>query len=446
MGKYFGTDGIRGIASTVFTAEKTLQIGQAIGLFLNEKYPAEELWVGIGRDSRTSGELIEQSLITGLLSTGVNVKIYGILPTPGIARLVDLQKCHAGIVISASHNPAEYNGIKVFSAKGQKLTDHEEKRIEHWMEQDHQKTSFHNSPGKCLRIEDATKLYADSVIRQYPQLKLHGLKVAVDCSYGATCHTTPYVLRELGAEVFAVACEPLGEQINHGCGSTFPQNVEEKAKEAGFSYDIAFSHDGDGDRVLARYKGRLADGDHMLTMIGMHRFHQHQLCPSMIVGTVMTNTGIERYLQQTGIQLYRSSVGDKYVLQDMIKYKAVIGGEQSGHLIFMDKMQTGDGLISILETLQAAISSQFRLLEEVEQIPMYSQELLNVTVTDKEAVLASTRFADELKIIASQYPDVRIVVRPSGTEPLFRILTEAQDPKLAQQLAKQLADIAINLP
>ncbi len=445
MGRYFGTDGIRGIASTIFTTEKTLRIGKSIGLFLREKFPSEELWVGIGRDSRTSGKMMEDALVEGLQAVGVNVKSYGILPTPGIARLFSMQQCHAGIVISASHNPAEHNGIKVFGAQGHKLKEQDEERIEHWIDHDHLEASYSESLGKCIPIQDAAKLYADSVIKQYPNLNLQGLKIAVDCSYGATCWTTPYVLRELGAEVLAVACEPRGELINHNCGSTFHQNIEDKAREAGFQYDIAFSHDGDGDRVLARYHGKLVDGDHLLAMIGIRRNQQHLLKPSMIVGTVMTNTGIERYLQQTGIQLYRSSVGDKYVLQDMIKFKATIGGEQSGHLIFMDKMQTGDGLISILETLQAAIPSHFRLLEEVEQIPLFFQELLNVTVANKEAVLSSSLFADELEKIKNQYPEVRIVVRPSGTEPLFRILTEAEDPLLAKQLAKQLADIATNI-
>ncbi len=445
MGNYFGTDGIRGLASTRFTPEQVIQIGQAVGRFLRESNPTDECWVGIGKDSRISGDLIEHSLIAGLLSCGVSVKSFGILPTPGIARLAVMEKCHMGLVISASHNPAEYNGIKLFGANGQKLDDAEEARIEYWIDQAQFGLHSDPHPGRHFVLQDAPSAYAESVIRQYPDLQLKGMKIAIDCAYGATFWTTPHVLEHFGARVCASGMVPDGTKINHECGSTFPDYIETFAREKAFSYDLAFTHDGDGDRVLARYKGKLVDGDHMITMIGMHRRGQQKLDPSTIVGTVMTNSGIENYLRDAGICLHRSAVGDRYVLEDMLKLKATIGGEQSGHLIFLDKSPTGDGLISLLETLQSAVATEFKLLDDSENIPLYSQVLLNVPVIDRDKVLQSLTFSNELEKIRKSHPDVRIVVRPSGTEPLFRILAEALDPSLSQHLARQLADIAASI-
>ncbi len=445
MGNYFGTDGIRGVAASDFPPDRVLLFGQAIGRFLHENYPTEEIWVGIGKDTRLSGDLIESSLIAGLLSMGVNVKSLGILPTPAIARLTMMEKCQAGIVISASHNPLEYNGIKIFSAQGTKFSDQQEQRIEYWIEQAKLGLPVSQHPGIHRIFQDAPSAYAQSIIRQYPKLKLNGLKVAIDCAYGATFWTSPHVLEHLGAKVLPVAAVPDGSLINVNCGSTYPEYVEEAARLKKFAYDVAFTHDGDGDRVLTRYQGTLVDGDHLITMIGLHRQHEHQLNPSMIVGTVMTNSGIELFLNERQIKLHRSKVGDRYVLEDMIKYKALIGGEQSGHLIFLDKTSTGDGLVSILESLDAMIASDFQLMRDVQQIPLHSQVLLNVKVSDKEAVLQSSLFLNEIEQIKKNHPEVRLVIRPSGTEPLFRILTEALDSSLAKHLAEHLANLAASI-
>jgi phosphoglucosamine mutase len=445
MGNYFGTDGIRGLASTVLTPEKVLWIGQAIARYALETSKSRECWIGIGKDTRLSGDIIEHSLIAGLLSMGVSVKSFGILPTPAIARLLDMQNCHLGVVISASHNPVEYNGLKIFANKGIKLSDEQEARIEYWIEKARLGLPLSKHPGRHFPLQDAPLTYAQSILQQYPHLRLDGLKIAIDCAHGATYWTSPHVLEQLGANVLPLCNTPDGSLINVNCGSTYPDFVEEASSQKAFPYDIAFSHDGDGDRVLARYQGKLVDGDHMMALTALSRQHETRLNSPTIVGTVMTNSGIEHFLMQTKIHLHRSAVGDRYVLEDMLRLKASMGGEQSGHLIYLDKGFTGDGLVSILETLQAILPNAFQKLDEVQEIPLLSQVLLNVKVSNKESVLQSKRFSGELEKIQNDYPQVRLVVRPSGTEPLFRILTEAPDPALAKQLAQHLADLAASL-
>lgn len=445
MGNYFGTDGIRGIASTVLSPEKVLYIGQAIGRYALESSKSSECWIGIGKDTRLSGDTIEHALIAGLLSMGVSVKSFGVLPTPGIARILRMEKCHLGVVISASHNPIEYNGLKVFAGQGIKLTDEQEARIEYWIEKAKLGLPMSKHPGTHIIFNNAPTDYTQSILKQYPGLRLDGLKLAVDCAYGATYFTTPHVLEQLGANVLALCNTPDGARINVDCGSTYPDFVEEASTQHSFSYDLAFSHDGDGDRVLARYRGKLLDGDHMLALTALYRKEKARLHPPTIVGTVMTNSGIEQFLNKTQIHMHRSPVGDRYVLEDMLRLKAPIGGEQSGHLIYLDKGYTGDGLISILETLQAVIPDALGKLDEVQEIPLLSQVLLNVKVKDKQTVLQSKRFSSELEKVQNDNPQVRLVVRPSGTEPLFRILTEAPDPALAKQLAQHLADLAVSL-
>lgn len=445
MGNYFGTDGIRGIASTVLSPEKVLYIGQAIGRYALETCKSSECWIGIGKDTRLSGDTIEHALVAGLLSMGVSVKSFGILPTPGIARILRIENCHLGIVISASHNPVEYNGLKVFAGQGIKLSDEQEARIEYWIEKAKLGLPLSKHPGSHLLYDRAPTDYTQSILNQYPKLRLDGIKIAVDCAYGATWFTTPHVLEQLGAQVFAVANTPDGSRINVNCGSTYPDFIQEAATQEAFPYDIAFSHDGDGDRVLAHYQGQLVDGDHMLALTALFRQKRSNLQPSTIVGTVMTNSGIEHFLSKTQIHMHRSPVGDRYVLEDMLRLKAPMGGEQSGHLIYIDKGFTGDGLVSILETLQTLVPNDFHKLDEIQQIPLLSQVLLNIKVKDKQIVLQSKRFSSELEKIQNEYPQVRLVVRPSGTEPLFRILTEAPDPALAKQLAQHLADLAVSL-
>ncbi len=346
-------------------------------------------------------------------------------------------------MISASHNPVEYNGLKVFAGQGIKLSDEQKPGSNTGLRKPNLDFPWQNTPESTSSHQCSNRLYPIHM-KQYPELRLNGLKIAVDAPMVPPTSHSPCI-GATRCPCFRSCHTPDGNRINVNCGSTYPDFIQEAATQEAFPYDIAFSHDGDGDRVLAHYRGKLVDGDHMLALTALSRLSHSNLHPSTIVGTVMTNSGIEQFLNKTQIHMHRSPVGDRYVLEDMLRLKAPIGGEQSGHLIYLDKGYTGDGLVSILETLQALVPDAFHKLDEVQEIPLLSQVLLNIKVKDKQTVLQSKRFSSELEKIQQDYPQVRLVVRPSGTEPLFRILTEAPDPALAKQLAQHLADLAVSL-
>jgi phosphoglucosamine mutase len=439
MGKYFGTDGIRGIANIELDSELSLKIGRAIGTYLLKKNPKGGL-VGIGKDTRLSGDMIEASLISGLLSVGISTESLGVIPTPAVSRLVSLRNYISGIVISASHNPIDDNGIKLFSDKGLKLDDEDEDTIEILIDYpDLSMLSKGKYFGKSSLYNDSSNLYINNIHDQFQNLNLNGVKVLVDCAYGSTSITTPKLLTKLGANVISINSSHDGERINVNCGSTHPEYVINYAIKNNIEYDIGFAHDGDGDIVICFLNnGRIIDGDIIMSLCALHRMRNFKLRNNKVIGTIMTNTGIENFLNNNGIDFYRSQVGDKYVLKDMLKYSADIGGEQSGHIIFIDKAKTGDGLVTILEFLKVLVETEFKILEELNNIKFYNQILHNIRVSDKFKVAESQILKNKINDLLSINKSVRINVRPSGTEPYIRILVEAEDEELTKNIANEI--------
>lgn len=438
MGKYFGTDGIRGIANIELNPELTLKVGKALSLYLKQE-SKEGIFVGIGKDTRLSGDMIESSLLSGLLSCGVSCKLYGILPTPAVSRLTMLTNCSGGVVISASHNPVTDNGIKIFDRNGFKLNDTDEAKIEELIDS-LSSSSLANSHevGRAFSEVNAFQTYVDSVLKEFKDFSLKGLKILVDCAYGATYYTSPLALRELSAKVIDINSSPDGANINVNCGSTHPEFIVNYAASEKIDFDIAFAHDGDGDRVIAILPdGSIIDGDIIMSLCAIYKKRNSTLKNKIVVGTIMSNRGIEEYLKENGIDFYRSNVGDKYVLRDMVRLNAEIGGEQSGHIIFLDKVRTGDGLVTMLEFLYILERTDFKILSELKNINLYYQNLTNVKVLDKDRVLNSPLLKSAInKLIVNK--DLRINVRPSGTEPVIRIFAESREKKKADESVEEL--------
>ncbi|MCK5848839.1 MAG: phosphoglucosamine mutase [Caldisericia bacterium] len=438
--KRFGTDGIRGLASNELSPEFIFQIGKSIGAFLNETFLGEEITVCIGRDTRSSGKRIEKNLVDGLNLVGVNSVLLGIIPTPAVSMLCIKNNYQMGIVISASHNPAEYNGIKLFNQNGEKTEAQAEERIETFFTCPLLIQETPGMPGRVLKEINAQEEYINSVVEKYKDLDLSSYSILIDCANGATGVTSPEVFRKLGANVEAINTKNDGDSINEKCGSTFPSIIKEHLDSTKKTYDFIFSHDGDGDRVLSfTPKGIVIDGDHMITSTALSRASKDQLQNKLVVGTVMTNEGIIEYLKENGIKFHRSNVGDKYVYRDMVRLSAEVGGEQSGHLLFLDKSPTGDGLISALEFVQAILSTNFKLMEDIHNIPLYEQRLINVPVRNKNGILELPIFKKAIKEIEEKHKNARMVFRPSGTEPLFRVFVETKNRELTDQLANKIA-------
>jgi phosphoglucosamine mutase len=443
MGKYFGTDGIRGEAFVDLTEDLAFRVGKAAGYFLRETYPGENIKVCVGKDTRISGDVIERSLVSGFLSSSVSVRSFGIIPTPAVSRLTYRALYHLGVVISASHNPVRDNGIKLFNADGYKLTDAAESRIEELMDaKDDPLFHLPSLRSDFMPVPNAPEIYIDQIIALYPKDLLKGLRIIVDLAHGATYFTTPTVLRALGATVTTINDTPDGNKINVKCGSTNPENIKIYAQEHNLTFDAGFAHDGDGDRVLAvDSEGHLVDGDMMMSLCAIERKNKSLLGANGVVGTIMTNEGIVDFLKEEGIELFRSKVGDKYVLRDMKRLNYTIGGEQSGHIIFTDLVESGDGLVTMLEYLKTLVQSKFSILEKIKKINFYHQLLTNLKVQDQKTVINSEQFKENLKLIKNSNPDVRINVRASGTEPLIRILTEARTREKVDSTASQIAKL-----
>ena len=421
MRKIFGTDGARGIANKEITVELAVKIGRAVSEYFKGDGP-----VLIGEDSRVSSPMLRGAVAAGIASNGVDVITAGVIPTPAVSLLTRLGNFCAGVVISASHNPIEYNGIKVFAHNGFKLEDEIEEEIEHLLD----KVDLTNLPQGSLigKVVEDTKLresYVNRLVDRF-SLNLTGVKIAVDTAFGATYFTTPETLRRLGAELVTFGAEPDGSRINVNCGSTNPHIISELTESS--KSDIGISHDGDGDRVIfSDSRGSIVDGDETMLIIGKWLHKKGKLKNNIVVGTVMSNMGIERAFVKNGIRFLRTSVGDRYVLSEMIKREATIGGEQSGHIIFLDESSTGDGLITALMLLRVLIDEGKPLSELRKGIVHFPQLLTNVKVKDKN-IAQDKRFKDfvesEIKLLGNKG---RIVVRPSGTEPLIRIMVEGEN-------------------
>ncbi len=435
--QYFGTDGIRGtVGQPPITPDFVLRLGHAVGRVL--KRSQERPTVLIGKDTRISGYMLESAMESGFTSAGVDVVLLGPLPTPGVAYLTRAQRASLGVVISASHNPFPDNGIKFFSAQGSKLSDAWEEAVEDTLaEQPVWVDSA--SLGKTRRLADAGGRYVEFCKSTFSsELTLRGLKIVVDAAHGAAYQIAPMVFHELGAEVIAIGCAPDGLNINHECGATHPQALVDAVKANQADFGIAL--DGDADRLqLVDAQGRLFNGDELLYLLADDRLGRDEHVPG-VVGTLMTNMAVEVALKARGVHFVRAKVGDRYVLEELEKNRWTLGGEGSGHLLALDKHTTGDGLISALQVLQACVRSGRKPAQLLAELRLFPQALINVRLQPGQDWTSNTRLAQETERVREELGDTgRVLIRPSGTEPLLRVMVEARDLVHAQACAERLA-------
>ena len=444
MKKLFGTDGIRGKANAYpITPEIALQLGKAIAVYYKADRPNTVRAV-IGKDTRLSGYMLETALASGLVSMGMDVMSVGPLPTPAIARLIKSFNVDCGIMITASHNPYEDNGIKLFGSDGFKLPDLEEAKIEKLMF-DGEIISTHVGTkllGKAYRLEDARGRYIEFAKGTIDDHSLKGLKIVLDCANGAAYAIAPWIFKELGAEVIKVAVEPDGFNINKNCGATVPGNISNLVRE--HRADVGISLDGDADRViLLDSNGAVVNGDRILGMCALAYKEKGRLNKDTLVTTVMSNLGLKHSMNQAGINVEFTQVGDRYVIEKMRQGKFNIGGEQSGHIIFMDYVTTGDGIITALHVLRMMIERQKPLADLANCMDEFPQKLVNIKVREKIPVEEVPELAAEIKKCESELKDNgRVLVRYSGTEKLIRIMVEAKSYKAADGWSKKIAAIA----
>lgn len=434
--KYFGTDGVRGeVGKFPITPEFALRLGYAAGKVLVDHENEDHPTVIIGKDTRISGYMLEAALQAGFTAAGVNVLLTGPLPTPGIAYLTRALRLSAGVMISASHNPFQDNGIKFFAKGGKKLDDALELQIEAMLDQPMQ-TSASRDLGRAKRIDGADQRYIEFCKSTFPnELDLKGLKLVVDCAHGATYHIAPQVFHELGAEVIAIGNQPNGFNINDGVGATHPEAVAKAVREHGADFGISL--DGDGDRLMmADRDGKLYDGDQLIYVVAKARAARGQLAGG-VVGTVMTNMAMELALQRQGVPFARAKVGDRYVLELLGQHGWQVGGEASGHILCLDKHSTGDGIISCLQVLAAVQELGTGLADICADWTPFPQKMINVRLNgqDWKAASAAPLQAAEVALQGRG----RVVLRPSGTEPVVRVMVEADDLALASDWASRIA-------
>ncbi|RMW95565.1 phosphoglucosamine mutase [Allofranklinella schreckenbergeri] len=436
--QYFGTDGIRGtVGQAPITPDFILQLGHTVGRVLKAANPAAT--VLIGKDTRISGYMLESALESGLNSAGVDVVLLGPIPTPAVAYLTRAVRADLGIVISASHNPFEDNGIKFFSAQGAKLPDEWEQAVEQGLTQP-PTWAASAALGKSRRMDDACGRYIEFCKSTFPtHLSLRGLKLVVDAAHGAAYQCAPKVFHELGAEVIAIGVEPDGFNINRGVGATAPQALVAQVQAHRADYGIAL--DGDADRLqMVDASGRLFDGDELLYLMALQRLEQGAK-PAGVVGTLMTNLGVEQALAALGIHMLRAKVGDRYVREALEQQGWQLGGESSGHLLVLDKHTTGDGIVSALQVLQRVITTGQSMAQALQAVQLYPQTLINVRLSDRESWKTHPGFQRTLaQAEAALQGQGRLLVRPSGTEPVLRLMVEAQQADLARHWAQALAD------
>lgn len=439
MTRLFGTDGVRGVANKDLSPLLAYYLGRAGAYVLSEfhKKPV----IVVGKDTRISGDMLESALIAGICSAGANVIKVGVMPTPSIAYLTRYFNADAGVVISASHNPVEYNGIKFFNRDGYKLPDAMEDEIETIM-----KNADGQIPnpvgiqvGKVL-VEDGVRPYIDFV-KSIAGIDLSGMKIAVDCANGASYRVAPEALKALGAQVYVINDKPDGCNINVNCGSTHPDAISDFVKRAGC--DVGLSFDGDADRLIATDEnGEVIDGDHIMAICGTYMNRRGLLKNSTVVTTVMSNMGLGVALKKAGIKMVRTKVGDRYVLEEILREGHNFGGEQSGHIIFLDHNTTGDGLITAVNLLKAMVEEKKALSELAKIMTVYPQVLLNVKVKDKFKYDHNPRIEETVKKAEEILGERgRIVVRPSGTEPLIRVMVEGEDKGEINKVAQDLAQV-----
>ncbi len=442
MRKLFGTDGVRGLANVYpMTTDVAMNLGRAVAyIFKNEKNRNPRIL--IGKDTRLSCYMLENALAAGICSMGVDVLLVGPMPTPAIAFLTESMRADAGVVISASHNPFQDNGIKLFSNDGFKLPDRVEARIEELMESAtlQKEMPTGKDVGKAFRIDDARGRYIVFAKHTFPkELTLDGLKIVLDCANGATYKVAPAVFEELGAEVIKIGVEPNGININENCGALFPELLQELVRTSGADMGIAL--DGDGDRVIVvDEKGNVVDGDHIMAICAKDMIEHKKLNYNTVVATVMSNMGLEKAMKKLGGRLVRTQVGDRYVVEAMRSKGYNFGGEQSGHLIFMDHITTGDGILAALQLLAVMQRTKRPLSELASVMETYPQVLYNVELKERVPVeeieglgALQEKLSDRLGTRG------RVLIRASGTEPVIRVMVEGEDQKEIEEVAKELS-------
>jgi len=437
--KYFGTDGIRGkVGTSPMTADFVLKLGWAAGRVLARQGHGSAV---IGKDTRISGYMYESALQAGLSAAGIDCLLTGPMPTPGIAYLTRTMSAQMGIVISASHNPYYDNGIKFFSPEGKKLSDEIEHAIE--LELDNEMVTVESSQlGKARRIIDASGRYIEHCKATSPFfMDLSGLRIVVDCANGAAYQIAPKVFTELGAEVIAIGVDPDGVNINENVGSTYPETIRESVLQ--HRADLGIALDGDADRVLMiDHKGEIVDGDELLFIIAIARKKYNEHHDFGVVGTLMSNLGMEVALKNAGLDFVRADVGDRYVMEELNKNGWFIGGESSGHIICLDRTTTGDGTVSALQVLSAIIASGKTLYELKKGMQKYPQQMINVRIKKKVDPFSSEVVVDAVKAAEQRLADKgRVLLRASGTEPLIRVMIEGSDEQQVLDEVKNLAEV-----
>ena len=439
MRKYFGTDGIRGIAGESLTADLSFKVGKALGKLLTEK--KEHPKVVIGRDTRISCDMIEHALTAGLTSTGVNVMTVGTIPTPAIAYLTKTIETDSGIMISASHNPYQDNGIKIFGPDGFKLTDEQELEIESLIDNSEKiKNASFEKIGKVYGGNELTQKYIQH-IKQSITGDLSDIKIALDCANGATTGVAPFIFGDLEADIETIGCQPNGVNINDNVGSTKIETISEFVKEN--NVDVGFAFDGDGDRVLAvDANGNIVDGDKIMFILAKHLKEQGELKDNMVVSTVMSNIGFYKAIEENGLQSVKTAVGDRYVVEEMRKNDYSLGGEQSGHIVLMNYATTGDGILTAVKLANIIKTSGKSLEELASEVSIYPQKLVNIKVIDKKTAMEDSEILAECEKVEKELEgNGRILLRASGTENLIRVMVEASSDELTDKYCEQVAKI-----
>ena len=443
MARLFGTDGVRGIANEELTPLLAMQLGQA-GAYVLTKENAHKPTIMVGCDTRISGDMLANALMAGACSVGANCVFVGILPTPAVAYLTKKYKVDAGVVISASHNPVEFNGIKFFDGNGYKLPDALEDEIEMLIRRDMPDIKFPTGTavGKIKYRTDAREEYINHAIQTVP-MDLDGMKIVVDCAEGAAYYTSVEALKELGASVVAIHNNPDGANINSNCGSTHMAELQARVVFEKASLGLAF--DGDADRLLAVDEhGEIVDGDQIMAIVGNYMRDKGKLKKDTIVATIMSNLGVFLMGREQGLTIEQTKVGDRYVLERMREIGASLGGEQSGHIIFLDENTTGDGLLSALHLLQVIVDTGKSLSELTQIMEVLPQALVNAKVANhkKEKYMEYPEIAEAIRKLEEKFAgEGRVLIRPSGTEPLVRVMIEGKDSTVIRQDAERLANL-----
>ncbi|WP_278926811.1 phosphoglucosamine mutase [Staphylococcus auricularis] len=442
MGKYFGTDGVRGVANKDLTPELAFKLGRFGGYVLAHNEDKDHPKVLVGRDTRVSGEMLESALIAGLVSIGAEVMRLGVISTPGVAYLTKEMEAELGVMISASHNPVEDNGIKFFGSDGFKLSDEQELEIEKLLDEE--------DPNLPRPVGEDIVHYSDyfegaqkyiSYLKSTIDVDLEGMKIALDGANGATSSLAPFLFGDLEADTVTVGCNPDGYNINKEVGSTHPETLADAVVENECDFGLAF--DGDGDRLIAvDEEGQIVDGDKVMFILGQAMAKNQELNDNMLVSTVMSNLGFYKALENEGIESSKTKVGDRYVVEEMRRGGYNLGGEQSGHIIMMDYNTTGDGLLTAVQLAAVIKMTGKKLSQLADQMKKYPQSLINVRVTDKHGVTDNIEVQAEMEKVESEMNgEGRILVRPSGTEPLVRVMVEASTDEEAESYAQRIADV-----